>query len=242
MSTQPVQGRYADGKPKPRWRGALHAVVTAFLCIAIVATAGLLLAGRLERRRWSLLAFLLGKVASYGASTHLHFGAFRDLPSLTRALRWDFLAIPLSIGGNSFPLARSPVEAGAVVLATAAFFGANVLCVARQMEGAVGLRTPNAGRGDGLRNAFLSIHCVLCYAHLAARRGVDGALASNVLLVIATLLLSLPVSAAHDEEPLDPRVPWHRPRVWGFHEDFHAVLLVGDFSMFLMVAGGNVGW
>lgn len=226
--------RYADGKPKPAFRGALHAVVAGLLVLAVVANF-FLVHLRLVRQRWGVVAFCLGKLASYGTSASLHRGAFCDLDSLTAALRRDLAAIPLSVGANSACLARTPREAAAVLFATAVFFVANLSCVDRQLEGAVGLDTP---RGDAPRQVVLAAQCAACYAHIyARRRAADALFLGNVGLVLLTLALSAPVSRAHAAEPVDDRVPWHRRGAWGYHEDMHVVLLVGDATMFLMVAG-----
>ena len=233
------QGRYADGKPKPRFRGALHAVVSGLLVLALIALVALVHLRVLERRRWLLGCFFLGKLASYGASAALHLGVFRDLPSLTRALRLDLLAIPVSIGANNLPLARSPTEFGALCGAALCFYVVNASCVERQLCRARGLANPD-DRSDTPRSVVLSLHCLFSYWHIRLRRGTDALFYANVVLVVLTLALSVPVSAAHAQEPLDERLPWHRRRVWGFHEDMHVVLLVGDLTMFAMVAGGTV--
>ena len=134
---------YADGKPRPRWRGVVHRFVARWLCYGCAMLYAWLLvqldvAG--AGRRWLLLLMGLGKLASYGASAQLHHGQFSQLEALTGALRVDLAAIPLSIGANNLPLARSPAEFFGLLAATACFFAANALCVRRQLRGALGLR------------------------------------------------------------------------------------------------------
>ena len=232
---------YIDGKPRPRQRGLIHGVVAGCLVVAVWVAFFLIQLRKLDRRRWLLVGMGLGKLASYAASAALHLGTFCDLPSLTNALRLDLLAIPLSIGGNNVALARSPGELALLLGATALFFAANASLVRRQLDGAVGLQN-RPGRTDAPRSALLALQCAFSYSHIAFRRGFDLRFFANVVLVVSTLLLSVPVSNAHAEEPMSRRVPWHKRGRNGFHEDMHVVLLVGDLSMLDMVARANVGW
>ena len=83
---------YADGKPRPRWRGVVHRFVARWLCYGCAMLYAWLLvqldvAG--AGRRWLLLLMGLGKLASYGASAQLHHGQFSQLEALTGALRVD---------------------------------------------------------------------------------------------------------------------------------------------------------
>jgi len=45
---------------------------------------------------------------------------------------------------------------------------------------------------------------------------------------------SIPTTWSHEKEPICKWFPWHCPGVYGFHEDFHSLLLVADLSFMLL--------
>ena len=57
-------------------------------------------------------------------------------------------------------------------------------------------------------------------------------------LTLFAVLLSAPVTKAHEVEPTlawPARPAWHVTRVWSLHEDFHLVLAVADVVWLVMV-------
>ena len=90
MSSQPWRPRrYADGKPRPLFRGVLHGVGSiAFIVGAVVAAI---------RGDVGLCLGLIGKVATYSASAIFHLYPFKSVVGVTNAFIIDliFITIPL---------------------------------------------------------------------------------------------------------------------------------------------------
>ena len=63
---------------------------------------------------------------------------------------------------------------------------------------------------------------------IGLQSGFDELWCAMVALTIAALALSVPVTAAHDQEPVC--FPWHVPRIWSLHEDFHLCLFFADVA------------
>ena len=88
--------RYADGKPKPTFRGVLHGILATSLIVGCLAlTLGILLdllpLG--HDRWWPMVGFLAGKGASYLESAVFHLYPFRNVKSVSWALKIDLIAV-----------------------------------------------------------------------------------------------------------------------------------------------------
>lgn len=167
-----------------------------------------------------------GKSITYGASGFFHRFPFRTVGGVTAAFVADLLCVPFSACGSLPPFAEASDTTREVSLA-AAVLALNSLCVLVQTRGQRGLRTP-AGRSEAPRSAVVGLYTVWAFVFVGLRAGFGGAWAAMVVLAVGAVLLSQPVTAAHEEEPLSHRVPWHTPGVWSFHEDFHLCLAAAD--------------
>ena len=60
-----------------------------------------------------------------------------------------------------------------------------------------------------------------------------------IILTLIAIIFQIPVTKAHEEEPVNEKVPWHKKTVWGFHEDFHLTLLCSDILWFILALNYN---
>jgi len=215
---------YADGKPRPLFRGVLHGVVT-FLLITI-ALPGVVIAlanGTLPIRWWKFVVFLAGKALSYGSSAILHLYPFVNLNALTNALKLDLLAINVSICVSCLCVWRIEyaLGTGVVICLISAFL------IYWQFRGHLGLSTPK-GRSDTPRVTLFVAQWFKALLLVWWSYGFRDFVIGSYVFYIVAFLLSLPVTNAHGKEPMSKLVPWHKAGVYGFHEDFHWSLLLAD--------------
>lgn len=223
---------YADGKPRPLFRGVLHGVVTILL--VTLALPGVVIAlsiGTLPSRWWKFAVFLAGKALSYGSSAILHLYPFVNLKALTNALKLDLLAINVSICVSCLCVWRADYAIGtgtAICLISAGL-------IYWQFRGHLGLSTPK-GRSDIPRVVLFVAQWFKGLVLVSWNYGFRDLAIFSYLFYIIAFLLSLPVTNAHGKEPMSKMVPWHKAGVYGFHEDFHWSLLLAD----LCVAGISI--
>ena len=215
---------YADGKPRPQCRGALHGVLSVALLSGIVFS-----------ERSSLTLGLTGKLITYSASATFHLYPFETVDGVTRAFVVDVLCVPFSVCGALAPFVTNddgPLQArlavGVVVV--------NAAAVARQCRGQVGLRTPT-DRTELPRSVVVGVYSVYALGYVGLRAGFWGAwIPMFVLLVLATSVATA-VTEAHDLEPTSRHALWHTPGMWSFHEDFHLLLFASDVAWLVLAIG-----
>jgi len=140
--------QYADGKPKPFFRGMVHGAVTAVLALVVPALMVALFLGWIEPQWWAMVGFFLGKGISYFASAFLHLYPFATVGGVTNALKFDLMAVPLSVWATSTPQAGFLTAEWYVHIGVgAAVTIINAAFVHAQFEGHIGLETPK-GRSD----------------------------------------------------------------------------------------------
>jgi len=223
---------YADGKPRPLFRGVLHGVVTVLLVTLALPWVVIALAnGTLPSHWWKFVVFLAGKALSYGSSATLHLYPFVNLKPLTNALKLDLLAINVSICVSCLCVWRADYAIGTGTVIC--LFSAGLIYW--QFRGHLGLSTPK-GRSDIPRVVLFVAQwfkaLLLVWWNYGFR---DLAICSYVFYIVA-FCLSLPVTNAHGKEPMWEIIPWHKPGVYGTHEDFHLILLLAD----LCIAGISI--
>jgi hypothetical protein len=84
---------YADGKPRPLYRGVLHATVASILVFPLSYLVIGLFSGALDFRWHGVAGFIAGKGVSYGASAFLHLYNFRNVRDATTALKIDLVGV-----------------------------------------------------------------------------------------------------------------------------------------------------
>ncbi len=253
--------RYADGKPRPRLRGVLHGVLAAAGVLATAALVWHLRAARCAPRWWPLVGFLLLKTATTTASARFHLVEYASVAAVTEALLVDLLFVPCSAWAPAAILDDFPPGGGgggrhgaffAVHGGMLCLFLLNAWLVRRQFRGHAGLDTPK-GRSDGPRLAVVTVMSAAGSAVVAAHpgmgRGATGVwawFAASAALNVAGGACGAVVTAAHAESLCRRGTgwfPWHRPDVWGLHEDMHLLLAASDACMGAclcgLVAGGG---
>jgi hypothetical protein len=221
---------YADGKPRPLFRGVLHGLMALALAAGAIESSFLGLP--------ELAMGFAGKMVTYGASANFHLYPFSSVKGVTRAFIADVAFILFAPAGGLAPFllgAETSVVAREVALASLAIL-LNFACVAWQCAGQSGLRT-RADRSDTPRTVVLVAYTAWAFIFVGTRTAFSGVWCALLGLSILAIAVSLPVTQAHAEEPHVERVPWHARGIWGLHEDFHLVLAISDCFWLALAVG-----
>ncbi len=230
--------QYADGKPRPFFRGRLHGFITVVILMCIVGASLLIVNSVLSLQWWRLVFFLFGKFISYAASSALHLYPFKTKKGVTDALRLDLIAVPISIWATSSPLVELWDQKE---FAIGLFFSiANCVLVWWQFKGHVGLETPKH-RTDVPREILIIIQFARCIIKFKSHFGLSKELVSAIMLYLTGFACSAPVTHAHETEAMLSYAPHHARQIWGLHEDFHVFLFAADVAMMLMGASYIAG-
>ena len=214
--------------------------------VSVALIAGIMACALIES--WTLAVAFLFKFMTYAASATFHLYPFRSVTGVTSAFIVDLLCIPCSIIGGV--VAFVPETGGAVTArreagVAAAVLVLNVLAVLYQTQGQVGLKT-REDRTEAPRSLVTGAYSVWAFIFVGLRTGFDALWSLFLGLTLVAVILSMPVTQAHEQEPtliitsLWPRravwrPAWHVASVWSLHEDFHLVLAIVDVIWLWMV-------
>jgi len=223
--------KYYDGKPRPICRGLLHGII--FFLIACVGLPVLLLGvwhGAFAPQYYKLALFLGGKGFSYGCSAVLHLFPFQSAWRLTSALKWDLAAVPISVWASSILLFDSDFDIISVLIIGAVIVALNGVLVHFQFQGHdTGLKTPE-GRSDIPRVILVALQFFGTVFYSGLHYGYRDWWFVSTSFYILAFAASVPTTWSHEKEPTCKWIPWHKPGVYGFHEDFHWLLLTADMT------------
>jgi len=178
--------------------------------------------------------FLIGKGFSYGCSAILHLSPFQSTFWLTFALKSDLVAVPISIWANSILLCGAYYDILTILIVGGGFVWLNGVLVWFQFRGHdAGLKTPK-GRSDTPRLILIVLQSLGGFCHAGFHYGYRDLWFVTLSLYIVAFAVAIPTTLAHKKEPMCKWFPWHRPGVYGFHEDFHLLLLLADASFMYM--------
>jgi len=226
--------KYYDGKPRPMCRGLLHGITFLIICVGLPVLGLGVYHGAFAPEYWKLLLFLGGKGFSYGCSAVLHLFPFQSAWRLTSALKWDLAAVPISVWACSILLFDSDFDVLSVLIIGAVIVALNGILVHFQFQGHdSGLKTPE-GRSDTPRIILIVLQFVGTVLYAGMHYGYRDLWFVSSGFYILAFAACVPTTWSHEKEPYCKWIPWHRPGVFGFHEDFHWLLLAADVSfMFL---------
>ena len=204
---------YVDGTPKTVFRGVLHAVISVCSLIAILVSI-------VQPQLGAATRFHVMKLSSHVASTTLHLAPFRTEQQMHFVARIDAVLIHLSIIGSSAISEKAIRTASGV---TATMHGSVV--VLASCNALIYTIYPT------LYTRCLVIRIALCVLHSALSLTEMGVVCGATPLLMATgasyLLGALCYVAASCASVENWRHRGKR-RYWGFHEDFHLLVFVGD--------------
>lgn len=208
----------SDAIEKPRWRGRLHQWASVY---ALGAGTGLVLLARDARGRAAAAVYALSLAVLFGVSATYHRITWRP-----RARAWfrraDHASIYLLIAGTYTPVALLGVGGrGGTHLLAAVWIGAAIGIV-------VSLFWPAAPKPVSAAIAIAVGWMVVPYWS-----AVRHALSTGQI----TLLLLGGVAYTVGALVYATRRPRIAPRVFGYHELFHAFTLVGALAHLVVVAG-----
>ena len=204
------------GPPKPLLRGWAHLVsfpVWMAAGVAMIALANVTLPGRLL-----LAVYVAGTGTMFGISAMYHRGRWQPRAKLLMQ-KFDRSAIFLAIAGGYTPIAFVSLDGWVrVTMLSAAWAGAVAGIVLHWLP-----RVPKVWRGASYM--IVSWAAVLVFPQLAHGLGLAGfslVLAGGVCYTVGALALAT-------QWPN----PW--PRVFGFHEVFHAFTVVAAALQFVAI-------
>ncbi len=203
--------------PKPLLRGWTHAV--SFPIMLVMGLAMILLANATMPSRLLLGVYVAGTATMFGVSAMYHRGRWSP-PVKLRMQKLDRSAIFLAIAGGYTPIAVVCLDGWvlAAVLATA-WTGAAVGMALQWIP-----QVPRSLRGASY--IVVSWIAIFTFPQLARGLGATGfalVLAGGVCYTIGAIALAT-------------RWPDPWPRVFGFHEVFHAFTVVASALQFAAIA------
>lgn len=205
--------RYIDGSPKTLLRGVLHAAISVLAVVSMLVGVG----GPL-RVATVTTSFHVMKLSSHVVSATLHLAPFRTIRQMRFVARLDAVLIHLSIIGSS---AISVAKTRAASLIPGTLHG-----------GIVALASCNAlayAVFPALYSRCLVVRIALCVLHSALAIVEIGAICGATPLLMVTgacYLLGTLCYVAASCVQMERARRWQR--YWGFHEDFHLLIFVGD--------------
>jgi len=212
---------------RPLLRGWLHGVLSISVFPVSVAVI-LAVALDIMPSRWFLMGILLvGNLTSYAASAVLHLVPFQRSETAKRALKVDIMMIPVRIGVCVVPFFQHLDEALATIAVHATFVALTAVAVGRRppkFDSSKGVITV----GGGARTCLIQAQWALVEIQIGIRVGFDSP------LWIASLLIYFVAGWCMVFRGTSWRMPWHRPDVYGWHEDFHTFLCLGDLVLVAM--------
>lgn len=207
-------------------RGVLHGSLSLALAIAIALAA---------KQHPVLALALLGKLCNYGSSAFFHLYPFHTIAGETLAYTMDIAAVPLSVVGMSLPfLAYSPFSWAANVLVAALVILVNVVCVAKQTRGQIGLKPPPDAWSDAPRSVVVGLYTIYVLGLAGVATGFSAPWQLHCLSALCVAYLIDGVNKEHENEPTSSWALHHRSAVWSLHEDMHLMLAVADAAWLAM--------
>ena len=228
--------QYADGKPRPRCRGVLHALFTicavfgAAFCLSWpTTTLSTLSTTNTTPPHLQLALFLLCKAATTGASAWFHCYPYTTSIDVTVAFIRDLIFVPMSPIGTSMLVINflSSIDIF-VVFVQGSCFVINYYAVHYQMKDHVGLDTPT-GRSDTYRFVPILVAATVSNYLILSRCSMDLFLLGGLFFAAIGAGLASKVTDAHLTNLSNPKkYPWHVNQWWGMHEDMHLLMVLSD--------------
>mmetsp|Transcript_53053 Transcript_53053/g.68029 ORF Transcript_53053/g.68029 Transcript_53053/m.68029 type:complete len:152 (-) Transcript_53053:258-713(-) len=104
----------------------------------------------------------------------------------------------------------------------------NAILVYWQFKDHVGLDTPKE-KSDVPRTILVVLQFAWAMFHVGSHFGFHSLWYGAGIFYLLGFACSVPVTNAHSQEACLPNIiPWHSIQSYGFHEDFHALLLIAD--------------
>jgi hemolysin III len=201
---------------KPRWRGLLHFV---FVFVSLVATVALWLVAQTPTARWVGVVYGLSLLTMYSISAAYHRGSW-STAARTRMRQLDHAGIFILIAGTYTPVSALGIPGWeGTLLLWAAWIGAT-LGVLHSLFFA---------------NWFRSLNIVLYVAFGCMAVPLLPAVISGLGLFRAALLMGGGVVYIAGAVIYGRKWPNPAPKVFGYHEVFHALVALASALHFAAV-------
>jgi hypothetical protein len=229
---------------KPLYRGWIHLKVTYYLLFIIINLICYLLYENIIYYKYNysirnfnnhivnndivninkfkaIIYFLLLKLCSYSSSSLLHKYPFKNKKLMEMALRLDLIAISISVYGTCFIFIYNLQEFKNYQNYNLYFILITVLCVFKDNKSIL-------SKLDKLRMFFMMCHSNYVFY-------IVGKLVYyNILWKLSYISYIVSFSIYGLKQIKYKPMYWHKPLIYGYHEDFHLILLLADFISFIL--------
>lgn len=205
---------YKNAMKRPLYRGWLHACVTVWLSLTVVAIACGLLLGLVPSCWWKLMFMLVGKLASYCASANYHLHPVHTSDEEQGLLKLDLLAISIAIWAPSSCFAGSNTEWGLLFSIMVVLTIVNWVLIEGEFRFVQWCHN--------LRLAVLFVYFCFSIAVIGYEEGFYNPWIAATALYLVSICISPPFYRNL------PSAPWHNPETNNWHEDFHLLLFAAD--------------
>ena len=232
---------------KPLYRGWIHLKVTYFLLFIIINLICYLLYENIISYRYNysisnfngnfngyfnndivninkfkaIIYSLLLKLFSYSSSSLLHKYPFKNKNLMEMALGIDLIAVSISVYGTCFIFIYNLQEFKTYQKYNLYFILITVLCVFKDNKSIL-------SKWDKLRMFFMMCHSNYVFY-------IVGKLVYyNILWKLSCISYIVSFSIYGLKQIKYKPMYWHKPLLYGYHEDFHLILLLADFISFIL--------
>ena len=215
------QYTYIDNKPKPKFRGILHAYVSTLLFISIIFICHYNFISN------DLIIFLIGKFCIYYASAFYHLYSFKTIDDMKWAHYIDISIMPLSGYGvvnyfsniyglgfyNDIYLVTLLILFNFVIMRVSNLFTSVIRNILLALYGGYGIYIS----GKSCQFNYLWITMIIIY--------IMGFIFASI---IDKYRLSNPL-----KEPTF--LFYHKKGTWNLHEDMHVLIFIADVIKFILI-------
>ena len=210
---------YHDGNVQPSCRGWFHG-------ICAIASVPVLVSWILLPVPYALVGMLAAKAVVYAASAAFHLVCWRLAKTERKALIVDVSLVPLAIFGGVLPFS----ELGGLGLAYDCALGVAVVALNIALVAVQFRRGADRSPGDSTPRSLV---CFMYYVYNEFAAGRALGFHNPLWQMTPVFYISAFLCAAGVDQfrmtCREPMVfPHHRKGRWSLHEDFHALLLIGD--------------
>ena len=232
---------------KPLYRGSIHLKVTYYLLFIIINLICYLLYENIIYYRYiysinnfdgnfnnyivnnnivninkfkAIIYSLLLKLFSYSSSSLLHKYRFKNKNFMEMALRLDLIAVSISVYGTCFIFIYNLQEFKTYQNYNLYFILITVLCVFKDNKSIL-------SKWDKLRMFFMMCHSNYVFYI------VEKLVYYNILWKLSCISYIVSFFIYGLKQIKYKPMYWHKPLIYGYHEDFHLILLLADFISFI---------
>lgn len=207
---------YASGDIIPKFRGFIHFYIS--ITIVIFFMTSVFVNYNMDI---SMYFFLLGKTFCYGTSSLFHSGYFLNVDNHLRCLKADKIGIYISNFSSAIPFCKLEKNQFFIINYTVLFFGIISILLDYEI----------------MRKIILGIQTTYLSLFIGNQIKYNNLWKYSMLFYYLSLVSFIPsmIENNNTTKMVDSILPvfWHKKGIYGCHEDFHFLLLIGDILCFI---------